>query len=395
MAQIEFKKGYFIDRQGTKTECLIKDENWDVIKGSFEYKLSETGSETIKEFGTIDEINIYDVTKYQRFNVDIDVSISNINRLSADRKPKFRNAPLLLKVLVEGKASLYQYKENKIVRFFYANSTNQIPVQLIYKKYSTSRGTLGYNEQYKQQLNLNVKCDGTATSLNRISYSKGSLIKYFTKYNNCFGDSFKVYNEFEQGKKFYFKAKAGASSTSLNLEKLGGLFLFGYEVDFGSKIVPFFGFELEYMLPTKGNKWSIFIDPRYRSYSTSKVAIVSNSLTNNTDKITVDYKSLEIPINVRHYIYLKSKARLSLSLGAMIESASSSSRFSFERQVFDSSATLEVGPNSFDSLIFGVGYHKDKYAIELKYNSRKINKDATLWDAKYQNIDLSFSYTLF
>ncbi|MFD2565730.1 hypothetical protein [Pseudotenacibaculum haliotis] len=391
MAQIEFKKGYFIDREGTKTECLIKDDNWDVIKGSFEYKISENDPEIIKEFGSIDEISIYDINKYKRFNVDIDVSISNINRLSADRKPKFRNAPLLLKVLIEGKASLFQYKEDKIVRFFYTNEANQVPVQLIYKRYSTSRGTLGYNEQYKQQLNLNVKCEGTKNALDRIYYSNTALTKYFIKYNNCFSDSFKEYKEFEQGKKLYVKAKVGTSMSNMSIKKYGTQFIFGYEVDFGNKIVPIFGFELEYMLPTKGNKWSLFIDPKFRSINTTVTAVTSDRPINNTEEIELTYKSIEIPISIRNYIYLKSKSRLSLSFGIMFEKGFKSSKFDFGRDIPNIIPKLDA----FNGLVFGVGFHKNDYAIELKYNSRNVIENTSGWSTKYQNLDLSFSYTLF
>ena len=41
-AQVNFDKGYFIDNNGQKTECLIKNADRGNNPSSFEYKLSES-----------------------------------------------------------------------------------------------------------------------------------------------------------------------------------------------------------------------------------------------------------------------------------------------------------------------------------------------------------------
>ena len=88
------------------------------------------------------------------------------------------------------------------------------------------------------------------------------------------------------------KVKAGISSSSFSTTKIPVNFLFGYDIDFGNKIIPFFGFELEYFLPTKGDKWSLFIDPKFRSFKASKVAVTSASMFNNSERIDFNYNQL-------------------------------------------------------------------------------------------------------
>ncbi|MFY0629521.1 MAG: hypothetical protein JXR05_04010 [Flavobacteriaceae bacterium] len=396
IAQIKFEKGYFIQDDGQKIECLIKNESWDMNNGSFQYKISENQNAIEKELGKINEITIYNTLKYQRYDVDIDVSISTINQLSADRNPKFRKMPLLLKVLLEGKATLYQYKEKKIVRFFYKTEEMEIPKQLVYKKYASTNNTVKSNNAYKQELAKHAFCKKEGyNAINRLTYSRTNLEKYFKKYNECSNANYTFYEEFNDTKRLFLKAKAGISSSSFSTSKIASNFLFGYDIDFGSKIIPFFGFELEYFLPTKGNKWSLFIDPKFRSFKISTVAITSNSTVfDNSEKVDFNYKSIEIPIGFRYYTYLKSNSKLSFSLGFMLESGFKNSGFNFEKQVGNNDL-LETNAFSINNLVYGIGYHKDKYAIELKYNARSVIKTTNLWDTKYQNIDLSFSYILF
>lgn len=40
--QIRFKQGYFIDKQGNKTECFIEDRDWSFAPSTITYRLTES-----------------------------------------------------------------------------------------------------------------------------------------------------------------------------------------------------------------------------------------------------------------------------------------------------------------------------------------------------------------
>jgi len=90
--------------------------------------------ETIS-FEEILEFGIEGASKFIRRSVLIDKSSDH---LSLEKAPSFELETLMLKVLVEGKASLYYYTQGSFQRFFFANNGSEIQ-QLVYKKYKKQR----------------------------------------------------------------------------------------------------------------------------------------------------------------------------------------------------------------------------------------------------------------
>lgn len=108
-SQVSFEKGYYIDNTNQKINCLIKNVDWKNNPTEFEYKLAENSEPKKTTIKTIKEFGIDNISKYVRSTVNIDRSSESINNLSNDKNPIFKEEELFLKVLVEGKATLYQY----------------------------------------------------------------------------------------------------------------------------------------------------------------------------------------------------------------------------------------------------------------------------------------------
>lgn len=182
-SQGKFEKGYFIDNNGTKTECLIQCLKWKYNPTKFDYKISSDAkleSHTImdiKEFGASDDI------KYVRQTVKIDRSSDNLSRLSKSVLPEFYVETLFLKEIVSGKARLFSYKEEDLERFFYTVKDKPVE-QLIYKSYLLGEKRFGVNNKYRQQLWINMKFSGFKLSnFKRLRYRQRDLYKYFIRYN--------------------------------------------------------------------------------------------------------------------------------------------------------------------------------------------------------------------
>ncbi len=88
-SQIKFEKGYFIDNNGVKTECLIKNMDWRSNPSEFVHKQNETSSVTKLNINTVKEFAV-NSTKYTRFLVNIDRSSEKVAQLSQKRNPVFK-----------------------------------------------------------------------------------------------------------------------------------------------------------------------------------------------------------------------------------------------------------------------------------------------------------------
>ena len=135
-SQIKFEKAYFIDNNGVKTECLIKNDDWKNNPDIIVYKLSEPGDKLSSSIKNIIEFEIYGETKYERHIVNIDVSTQDLQKMDSNRRPIWEKQTLFLKVLIEGNTMLYKYTNNNTgSKYFYKTNTSNIK-QLV-SKYMT------------------------------------------------------------------------------------------------------------------------------------------------------------------------------------------------------------------------------------------------------------------
>ena len=120
-SQNSFDKAYFVNNAGERIECFIKNKDWLYNPDEFEYKVSLDVEKKVENIKRVKEFGIYNKLKYVRFTVEIDRSSDNITTLSKERRPIFNKETLFLKMLIEGKANLYSYTDNKggLKRFFY------------------------------------------------------------------------------------------------------------------------------------------------------------------------------------------------------------------------------------------------------------------------------------
>src|SRR5690606_726233 len=132
--QIKFEEGYFIDNQGNRIDCLIKNTDWKNNTLSFEYKASENASVQQADIEDVQEFGVLEYMRYKRFTVEIDRSSKNVNALSTKKQPEFNTETLFLRQLIQGNANLYVYEDGNLKRYFF--SVNDASVnQLIYKTY--------------------------------------------------------------------------------------------------------------------------------------------------------------------------------------------------------------------------------------------------------------------
>lgn len=375
IAQINYEPGYFIEN-GNKTQCLIKNLAWKNNPASFEYKLNETDEAKTKTISTVSEFNVNESYKFVKVTTNIDRSETNLDRLDNTKEPKWKNETLFLKVLIEGKISLYMYEENNLIRYFTANGDLNLVQQLVFKEYHADGG-IAQNNYFRQQLYNQMRDGGLAMSrFENLKYKKDDLVKLFTEYNG--GSTKKMTNLSEKQNKSKVSLRFTPGMTISSLEIFNSMSK--YDFDFGSKVSYRIGADLEYTLPFNNNKWSLFLDPNYQSYE--------NDGKNGSMNMEVSYKFIEIPMGVRHYMYLSDKSRL-FADAAYIASVNLGDNY-----VKYGETKLDVGNNS--ALALGIGYGYQKYSIEARYAFKHgILDNYVSWGSNFSSISIILGYKLF
>ncbi|MFD2601463.1 tRNA modification GTPase [Flavobacterium suzhouense] len=372
IAQIKFEPGYFIENE-SKTECLIKNIAWKNNPTSFEYKLNEADDIKTKNISTVSEFNINESYKFIRTTTNVDRSETALDRLDNSKQPKWNTETIFLKVLVEGKITLYQYEDSNFIKYFFSTENDAKTEQLVYKEYLVDGG-VAENNFFRQQLYNLMKDDKfTISRFENLKYKKSDMVKLFAEYNGNSGTKMKNLSEKQNNGKLNLRFTPGITFTSLDIENSTS----GFYFDFGSNVSYRIGAEIEYILPFNNNKWSLFADPNYQSYEKDG--------NRGNQSLSVSYKVIEIPLGVRHYIYLSDKSKIFVDAAyiASLSMGDNNLKFAYSE--------LEVSNTS--ALALGLGYSYERYSLEARYNfSHGILDNYESWGSNLDTFSVILGY---
>jgi len=337
--------------------------------------LTETDTPKTGDINTVKEFGIQGSLKYINANVEIDSSSDNLNKLSREKNPMWAHKQLFLKVLVEGRASLYLYDDGNILRFFYSVSDSSLH-QLVHRTYVLANSPVVVNadiitsNKFRSQLWGSVKCENTSErSVENLSYIQSDLEKYFISYNKCFSDSSIVYSTRKKRDVLNLKITPGLNYSSLEMNSQYNDLTFNNTMGFRV------GVEGELILPFNNNKWSIIFEPTYQN-----IKFESNAFT-------LKYSSIEFPIGFRHSFFLNNHTRIFLNAffipGFTVDIQSS--------MVSSSLYELDVKPG--DSYAIGGGVYFKNLSAEVRYyTSRDLLSGYVAMTTDYQRVGLIIGY---
>lgn len=385
-AQIQFEKGYFIDNDNQKIECLIQNSDWKNNPSEFKYKISETHSSQNANILIVKEFAVPGSFRYVRYILEVDRSSDNIDEIDMNKNPEWSTDTLFLKIIVTGTASLFSYERENFRRFFYETDNSTIK-QLVYKRYIVSTGGLstgriGENAQFRQQLWNDVKCGVTnINSVKNLPYKQNELGKYFISYNKCKGDSLntETYSQRKGNLSFRITAGLNYSSVSSINSFLKSTIKFDPQINFR------FGVEMEYVMPYNKNKWSVLVEPSYQYF---------NSTT--SQGYSVKMNTIELPLGIRHFFFLKNGEKLFLSVcyvPSFSMNLNSTVTLSELKTPINTIGTENISPK--DNFAIGGGIDFKKFRTEVRYyTDRQLVNGYPILSVPYSRISLIFSYRL-
>ena len=380
-SQINFEHGYFIDNNGKRTDCLIKNVGWLNNPTKFQYKPSENAEVQVTTINNVREFSVSSI-KFKRFVTKIDRSSNQMSKLGYTKDPEFNEEVLWLKVLVEGDANLLSYELGNVKRYFYyADSTEIIP--LIYKIYLNQYKEVRTNNSFKQLLWLSLNCHSMNRSdAENTDYNSKDLVRYFKKYNACINPDFKVTSENSSADFFNLNIRPGLMFSKFSFQNTTSPdFL---SAKFGTKTSYSLGIEIEFILPFNKNKWAIIIEPTYQVYSTNAQL---NTTTSSQRFVNLDYESIEFPFGLRHYFFVGNSSKIFVNASYLFDKPLNSKITGFPNLFLNPSQNLN----------FGLGYnYRNKYSVEFNYSlSRDPLIHWTQWAADYSSFSVIFGYNIF
>lgn len=392
-AQIRFEPGYFISNTGEKTECLIRNQDWLQTPDKFEYRLTKDSEVLVARVEDVKELLITGQSRYIRAVVAIDRSSDALESLTKQKAPIFQPESLFLRVLVEGDASLFEYRQNQLVRFFYKTVKDSLS-QLVYKRYivgATSHSQVYENAQFRQQLYNDVSCPGTTMNeMQRIPYKREALERIFKKYNACHGQT-PVETKPKAKENFNLTIRPG-------LDVINAYFIQRYyraKFDL-NKSNPRLGVELEYLLPFNKKKWSIAIEPTYHRFKKEK-EVNNFLLVGGRATANIDYASVELPLTIRHSFFVGTHSRIFVNISYVLDVPFKSSEIilrDYKDEVYET-AYVSTDQN----YAFGVGFNHKRFSLEVRHQTNRALTDAfrfsLYYGTHYEVTSFIIGYSLF
>lgn len=373
-AQVNYEPGYFITNSNERINCLIRNNDWINNPEKFQYKILEESTPQTAELKDVKEFGVGNSFKYRKFTVKIEYSGDNLEAMTNDPLPDFKTEELFLKVLLEGKASLYSYEGRSIVKYFFSIN-DQNPEQLIFKKYLYSGNEITENHSFRRQLQTNMSCGELPYStFEKINYNSKDLLKFFNSYNNCEKSESVNYNNKAQRNSFNLTVKPGVNISSLEIHNT----MISNASNFKTELSPRIGLEVEYILPFNKNAWSIVLEPNYQYYKSA----ISDSIPSKAN-----YQTFEISLGLRRSFFLNDKSKIYLH-GLF------NLYFPFNSTIISKKYTLETKPG--DSYILGLGYKYERYSLEMQYGfSKEILYDYGFFKSDYKVLAVVVGVSLF
>jgi hypothetical protein len=378
-SQLEFEKGYIIDKNGSKTEGYIKNGNWRVLPEHIFFKTNELSKKQTVKVNMLKEFSINKKRKFIKFNVDIDRSNDKrySNNIHYDYKdynknPVFKKENLFLEILIEGEYNLYKYSDNSLVRFFYSKA-NQNPKQLIYKQYykkvTKREGAYEYNMYEKmenlffrkQLYDLASDCSDLQDNALSVYYNEKELIEFFTNLNKCTNAHYQTY----MIEKTYFELWVGAGFGK-NHSKYYNNSREVNDFDFNKGNVNSYVVRISYNPAFGRGNWLLFFQGKM--LFRSEVKSTENSyLTGALNRYAiVNYRAANISIGFHYNLPIMSRQSLYGEVMFNFEQPLNFSKMQTLQKDNNSLLNTKYFHNTLNFISYGVGYmYKDKIRLGL------------------------------
>lgn len=371
---IPMEKGWFVDNDGNRTECMIRDSDWLNNPTSFKYRLDGSDVVNTASIDEVSEFGTYSGVKYVRRLVKVCVTPVSPENKATDYIYKMHKA--FLKVLSEGNVNLYVYKPEKAgLNFYTSTGDHSIAELLVYQEY-VEDGIIKENITFKRQV-LAALGNSSAYrgAVENLKYSQDSLMSLFSEFNGSTHPAKKAVDLKISGQ------LAFAACPFYNVVDETRPDIYRYEM--GPVITPGIGAEFEIIMPFNKGRWEILVNPVLYGYKKTQ-EYWSRELRSDA---VASQLYLELYVALRYGFDIGDKFRVYANAGYGIDAGLKSWMHFYP--------IGEVGAAVGGTPVFGLGCrYGNRFSLELRYGSPKDQIDRTYsWATESPRIGLMLGYT--
>ena len=189
------------------------------------------------------------------------------------------------------------------------------------------------------------------------------------------------------------KIEFSKKSIAINFKIISGINFTNFSIiyspsqkySFDTQSILTVGFEFECVLPIKKNKWTFFINPNYQSYQAKVVINKDEGYSFYPKEYSLNNRFIEIPVGIRHYLFLKNDTKLFFNAGLTFN-------YSFNSTLSSQNDEFSIYANSYNRFI-GMGLNINKYSFEIRYNSDKdLLREFIFESSKYTSTSILLGY---
>ncbi len=298
-AQALFEDGYYIDLNGTKHAGLISINSITDTQSFLLFKTEHRSDPDTIDFNDVSKIRVSGF-KFSRQNVRTLATGTSLD------DSVFKEKSLLLKVEVEGKATLYS-KQNGETYTFYFSVHGRPTSELFYAQYLRNDGRVARDNKFREQLAKSLTCGNT--NLTSLKYEKEQLIRFFSAYNKCEQSDFKTYTGIPALSFKYLNIGLSAGTSPYFIESTNTI-LDTENARFADN-TPYIEADIEYLIPSLNNRFSFFATGGYLNFSDFD----QRTLLGTYQNIRLEYQVIQSTIGVRGYWPINNTFKLSAELG--------------------------------------------------------------------------------
>ena len=388
-SQSNFIKGSITTNNNQVIEGLINYQDWRKTPEIIEFKKGDV----IRNISPKDILEFeVEGDKFVSKLVTLDVTEQRLQKMNNSTQVKFEDRQIFLNVLVLGKLSLYEFSGIKN-HFFYKK--NDEVKELTYRRYFADNNVeLITNKIYIGQLNVLFDDCNNLNISNGLEYKRKQLTEIFSMYNSCGSEPEQMSYKKEYAKKVNsFYISVGYYLSNFNLES-NRIIYEGFEG--GSLSTPSFGVAYEIGISKGLQKWSLFNELAYKTYSETykNKSVLTSSVI--YDSFVLKLSTISLSTLVRYKIYKEDKKIIPfINIGFGYNYIISDDSFISETLLFQiRELPVELRSGYFD-FNAGFGLMYDDFLIELRYNiTDKFLTNSNI-DNSISNIGLLASYKLF
>ena len=376
IAQQNFQPGFVILNSGDTLIGTIDNKYWKKNPVTIDFKNSEN---KVQAFGVNDIIEFQvEGSIYKRAEIRVETSPVVLKHLEENSELEFDYRTVFLEALFIGPKSLYSYKGEWERDHFFIENDGQY-ITLIYKKYLrvyNGQKLLTYNREYKKQLEDYLMGCPNITKMLKLNkeFIDFNLRQLFKKYYKCSNTNYS-YQKSRNSVELTFGFVAGIASNKANFKGDIGQYKELINADIAPNTTPTIGISLNLLLESNRNRWSIYNELTYSTYSVNTYFKDEVSSTHYFEYY-IDLGASYINLNnmIRYSLIAKKGSAFFIETGITNGYALNIKNTELEVKTFNgnvekSENNLYLSERKYEQgYLLGLGFSIRKIALDLRYN---------------------------